>query len=96
MDPGNTFVYGRMRAGKFLQKAYNFRCTLDCEELSAEGYTDYCTCFYLSEDHTVCFYDEIEDRFIKKQKVADKTEADTLMQSWVANAPESIICEQLK
>lgn len=58
-------------------------------------YTDYCTCFYEPANKKVYFYDEITDRFIKKQPVKDNEEADRLMDSWVNNAPKTIICQKI-
>lgn len=63
--------------------------------MNLAGYTDYCVCFYDSEEQKACFYDEIEDRYIRRQKVKDKTEADTIMQAWVDNAPVGVICQRL-
>lgn len=58
-------------------------------------YTDYCTTFYVPEEKTVYFWDEIKDRTIKKQKVADKQEACHVMCSWQRNAPKGVICQIL-
>lgn len=59
------------------------------------GYTDYCTCFYRPEENKVYFYDEIKENVIEKQKVADKKEADIVMQIWQTNAPQGSICQIL-
>lgn len=59
------------------------------------GYTVYCTCFYDAENKKVCFYDEIKDRYIRRQKVKDKEEAEKLMQAWVDNAPADVICQMI-
>lgn len=58
-----------------------------------KAYSDYCTCFYVPEENTVFFYDEIKERTIEKKKVNDKEEADTVMRIWQDNAPESVICQ---
>lgn len=58
-----------------------------------ENYTDYCTCFYQPKENKVYFYDEIKEKVIKKQKVADKKEADIVMRIWQDNAPQGIICQ---
>lgn len=59
------------------------------------GYTDYCTTFFIPEENTVYFWDEIKDRTIKKQKVVDKEEADHVMRIWQENAPDGVICQIL-
>ena len=59
-------------------------------------YTDYCVCFYDEADKNVCFYDEIKDSFISKRKVDSIEEAEMIMKSWVDNAPEHVICQQLE
>ena len=61
-----------------------------------QKYTDYCTCFYVSEENIVIFYDEIKERLIEKQAVKDGKEADIVMRIWQDNAPESVICQILK
>lgn len=60
------------------------------------SYTDYCTCFYDESTGFIYFYDEIEDRIIKKEKAADKKSAKTTMETWVNNAPEGVICQILE
>lgn len=59
-------------------------------------YPDYCTCFYVPEENTVIFWDEIKEKMIGKQKVNDRQEADSVMRIWQDNAPESVICHILK
>lgn len=59
-------------------------------------YSDYCTCFYIPEENTVYFYDEIKESTLEKKKVNDKDEADTVMRIWQDNAPEGIICQILE
>jgi len=56
-------------------------------------YTDYCTCFYDKKEGKVCFYDEMKDRFLEKRTVKSSSEAQLIMQSWVARAPKGIICQ---
>lgn len=58
-------------------------------------YTGYCTAFYDKDDNAVYFWDEIKDKKIRKQKVADKAEADKVMQDWKAKAPKGVICDLL-
>lgn len=60
-----------------------------------EKYSDYCTAFYDKEKDTVCFYDEINDQIMEKQRVSGRAEADMVMRIWKDNAPEGIICDIL-
>ena len=58
-------------------------------------YAEYCTCFYEPSEKEVYFYDEIKEQIISTQKVEDKAEAVSVMQRWVYNAPEGVICQCL-
>ncbi len=60
-----------------------------------EVYTDYCTCFYVSEENKVYFYDEIKDHVISTQMVFDEQEAFIAMQIWQNDAPRDVICQIL-
>ena len=60
-----------------------------------QKYTEYCTCFYSSDNNEVIFFDEIEDKIIGKQKVTCKQEADNVMRIWQDSAPEGAICQIL-
>lgn len=58
-------------------------------------YTDYCTCFYEETTESVWFWDEINDRKIGEQKTQNENEAKKVMEDWVANAPDNVICQCL-
>ena len=60
-----------------------------------QKHTEYCTCFYSSDNNEVIFFDEIEDKTIGKQKVTCKQEADNVMRFWQDSAPEGAICQIL-
>jgi len=59
-------------------------------------YTDYCTCFYEPSENKVYFYDEIKDRVINTLDAKDEVEAEKLMNAWVNNAPNGVICQRLE
>ena len=59
------------------------------------NYTDYCTTFFEETTQEVWFYDEIADKKIGTQKVKDELEANNIMDAWVRNAPQNIICDKL-
>lgn len=56
-------------------------------------YSDYCTCFYVSDEKKVYFYDEISEKVITKKNVKNQDEAIALMEKWKSEAPRNVICQ---
>ncbi len=61
-------------------------------------YTDYCVCFSFQDEKGigVQFYDDIKDRPIKTIHVDGLEEAKHIMEKYVAEAPDGIICQMIE